>query len=326
MGFLYGGIAVEKGLTGQAPELFYRQFQSVKLKGQRMMSAGQMLIFVIPLMAVLLFLLIVTIRDSRRFVVVKYHITSPKLRKKCRIVMLSDLHNKEYGEQNERLLQAIREQNPDLILMAGDMVTANGEKTQMQAPLWFIRRLAGEYPVYYGIGNHEYRIKIYKEDYGDKYEEYARELKKSGVRLLENERIYLPEYNMEICGLEMERLYYKRFRRSRMDRQYIKSLLGSGRADCMELLIAHNPDYFEQYAAWGAELVLAGHVHGGVVRLPLAGGVISPSVHLFPKYDGGLYEEYGSRMILGRGLGMHTIPIRIFNPGELVVVELDCDA
>ena len=288
-----------------------------------MMSARLMLTFVILLTAVLLFFLIVIIRDSHRFVVVKYHIASPKLRKKCRIVMLSDLHNKEYGRQNERLLKAVREQNPDLILMAGDMVTANGEKTEIQAPLQFIRSLAGEYPVYYGIGNHEYRIKIYKEDYGDKYETYARELKKCGVHLLENERICLPEYNMEICGLEMERLYYKRLRRSRMDRQYIRSLLGNSRTDCMELLIAHNPDYFEQYAAWGAELVLSGHVHGGVMRLPLFGGVISPSVHLFPKYDGGLYEEYGSRMILGRGLGMHTIPIRIFNPGELVVVELE---
>lgn len=289
-----------------------------------MMSAGQMLIFVILLIAVLLFFLIVMIRDSHRFVVVKYCIAAPKLRKKCRIVMLSDLHNKEYGWQNERLLQAVREQKPDLILMAGDMITANGEKTEVQGPLQLICRLAGEYPVYYGIGNHEYRIKIYKEDYGDRYEDYARELKKSGVRLLENERIFLPEYNMEICGLEMERLYYKRLRRSRMDRQYIQSLLGKSRMDCMELLIAHNPDYFEQYAAWGAELVLSGHVHGGVMRLPFVGGVISPSVHLFPKYDGGLYEEYGSRMILGRGLGMHTIPIRIFNPGELVVVELEC--
>ena len=81
--------------------------------------------------------------------------------------------------------------------------------------------------------------------------------------------------------------------------------------------------YFPAYAEWGADLVLSGHVHGGIMRLPLLGGVISPTLRLFPRYDGGLFQEGGSTMILGRGLGSHTIPIRIFNPGELVVVELE---
>lgn len=73
----------------------------------------------------------------------------------------------------------------------------------------------------------------------------------------------------------------------------------------------------------GADLTVAGHVHGGVMKLPLLGGVISPSFRLFPKYDRGMFEEYGKRMVLSRGLGMHTIPIRIFNPGELVVIHLE---
>ncbi len=287
------------------------------------MSIRHPFILSIPPAALFFFFAMAAVRDSRRFVVAKYRITSPKLRKKCRIVMLSDLHNKEYGAGNGRLLQAVREQEPDLVLVAGDMVTANGEKTRIQEPLAFLRRLAAEYPVYYGNGNHEYRIKVYREDYGDIYDTYARELRKSGVRLLENGRVYLPEYHMEICGLEIGRRYYKRLRRTSMDRQYMEKLLGKADKDCMELLIAHNPDYFKQYAAWGADLTLSGHVHGGVMRLPLLGGVISPSVRIFPKYDGGLYEESGRRMILGRGLGMHTIPIRIFNPGELVVV--DCE-
>ena len=172
------------------------------------MSIRHPFILSIPPAALFFFFAMAAVRDSRRFVVAKYRITSPKLRKKCRIVMLSDL------------------QEPDLVLVAGDMVTANGEKTRIQEPLAFLRRLAAEYPVYYGNGNHEYRIKVYREDYGDIYDTYARELRKSGVRLLENGRVYLPEYHMEICGLEIGRRYYKRLRRTSMDRQYMEKLLG----------------------------------------------------------------------------------------------------
>ena len=86
--------------------------------------------------------------------------------------------------------------------------------------------------------------------------------------------------------------------------------------------MAHNPDYFEEYAAWGADLVLSGHVHGGMMRLPILGGVVSPAFKLFPKYDGGLFQQGKSTMILSRGLGMHTIPIRIFNPGELILLKI----
>jgi len=88
-------------------------------------------------------------------------------------------------------------------------------------------------------------------------------------------------------------------------------------------LIAHDPDYFPKYADWGADLVLSGHVHGGMVRVPFWGkGVVSPNVRLFPKYDGGEFTIGKSRMLLSRGLGMHTIPIRLFNPGEILEVEL----
>lgn len=173
------------------------------------------------------------------------------------------------------------------------------------------------------MGNHEHKVKLYTETYGRVYQEYLAELGKYGVEMLDNKRIFLPELNMEICGLEIERSYYKRLRHKEMDADYLNGLLGKSRQDCYEVLIAHNPDYFRQYADWGADLVLAGHVHGGVVRLPVLGGVISPMLHLFPKYDGGLFKEYGKTMILGRGLGMHTIPLRMFNPGELVVIELE---
>ena len=110
-----------------------------------------------------------------------------------------------------------------------------------------------------------------------------------------------------------------------MEPSYLRKLLGTPDREKFQLLIAHNPVYFDAYADWGADLVVSGHVHGGIMRLPFLGGVLSPSLTLFPKYDGGMFREHGSTMILSRGLSSHTIPIRIFNPGELIVIELKPD-
>lgn len=263
--------------------------------------------------------------DSNRFIRQDYHIHSDKFRKKADILLLSDLHNKSYGKGNKKLLAEINRIRPDFIVVAGDMMTSDGEKSSYEVPLKLLRHLAEKYPVYYGMGNHEYRVKVYRKVYEDMFVRYKRELENCGVRFLENEKVYLPEYNIEICGLEIERRYYKRWRRTAMEKGYVDRLLGKAKKDCYELLIGHNPDYFKEYADWGADLTVSGHVHGGVVRFPFLGGMISPSMRIFPKYDGGMFEENGKTMVLSRGLGMHTIPVRVFNPGELVVIHCGND-
>ena len=148
-------------------------------------------------------------------------------------------------------------------------------------------------------------------------------MRRAGVVLLENESVLLPETGIRIFGVEIDMDYYKKLRKSVMKVSYLNSLLGRPCADEYNILLAHNPDYFQAYAGWGADLVLSGHVHGGIMRLPVLGGVLSPALRLFPRYDGGLYEEGKSKMVLGRGLGTHTLPIRVFNPGELIVVRLE---
>ena len=96
-----------------------------------------------------------------------------------------------------------------------------------------------------------------------------------------------------------------------MDPEYLPGILGQPSEEYFNILIAHDPDYFPKYADWGADLVLSGHVHGGMVRVPFWGkGVVSPNVRLFPKYDGGEFT-------IGK-----SIPIRLFNPGEILEVEL----
>lgn len=262
--------------------------------------------------------------DSNRFVTRTYEIRSGKLTKPCKLVLLSDLHNKSFGKGNDRLLAAIREIEPDAVLAAGDMLTAERGADFTNA-LTLMERLAESYPIYYGMGNHEYRLGLYPERYPGMYEGYMAGLKKAGIEPLINETAYLPAWNIAVCGVQIDRDYYRHFRRAPMEPSYLRKLLGTPDREKFQLLIAHNPVYFDAYADWGADLVVSGHVHGGIMRLPFLGGVLSPSLTLFPKYDGGMFREHGSTMILSRGLSSHTIPIRIFNPGELIVIELKPD-
>lgn len=280
------------------------------------------------LLVIILFFIIVMIVDGNRFVIREYTIESEKIQKEQTLVVLADLHNKTYGKENIKLLAAIEKIHPDLVLSAGDMLTAKPGRS-FETAASFMEKIAEKYPVYYGLGNHEYRMKIYTEDYGDAFVRYMERMKKAGVRVLDNEtaEVELPDNEtvkskIRITGVSIDRIYYKRFRKTKMEEEYLKETLGTTKTDIYRILLAHNPEYFEEYAAWGADLVLSGHVHGGIMRLPLLGGVISPKLVLFPKYDGGRFKEKNSTMILSRGLGMHTLPIRIFNPAELVVIHL----
>lgn len=260
--------------------------------------------------------------DCNRFVTVEYEIESLKITKGYTFVLLSDLHNKSFGEQNERLLAKIEELAPDGILVAGDMLTAFEKKKKYQVAMDLMRKLGEKYPVYYGMGNHEHRIGIEQGEYRQLYETYMENLHQSGIEPLINERVDLPSVNINICGLQIDRCYYRKFSRYPMEENYLPDMLGAPQKDRFQILIAHNPEYFEEYAKWGADLTVSGHMHGGLVRLPFFGGVISPRLTLFPHYDGGRFEKDGSVMILSRGLGTHTLPIRMFNPGELPVIHL----
>lgn len=277
---------------------------------------------ILTILAVLIIIVLwIAIYDSNRFVIVRHTFSDKRIRKSMRAVVITDLHNKSFGRNNELLLAAIREQTPDFILVGGDIPTAKPGKS-LDIAISFLRELTKEYTVYYANGNHEHRMKLYPETYGDMWERYESALKELGVKLLVNEKVELPECGLCIYGSEIEKKYYIRFKTAQMDESYMESILGKKEEKYYNILLAHNPDYFPQYAVWGADLVLSGHVHGGMVRIPFWGkGVVSPKVSFFPKYDGGVFRQGNSTMLLGRGLGMHTIPVRTFNPGELLVVD-----
>ena len=208
------------------------------------------------------------------------------------------------------------------MLIAGDILTAK-KNAAMEPAVALLTELVKEYPVYYGNGNHEHRLKLYPETYGDMAKRYGTALEEMGIRPLVNSHVDLPEYGITVYGAEIDKFFYKRFKVRKMDETYLTKILGQASKERFTILLAHNPDYFPQYAVWGADLTMSGHIHGGVARVPFWGkGVVSPAWRIFPKYDGGVFKEGKAVMLLSRGLGIHTIPVRVFNPAELWVVDL----
>ncbi|MCH5274894.1 MAG: metallophosphoesterase [Lachnospiraceae bacterium] len=266
------------------------------------------------------FCLWVMLYDTHHFVTVKYQFSSGLLKQPTRLIMISDLHNYQYGPGNCQLFAAIEEARPDMILIAGDVITA-APNEKIDKTMDFLKQLKERYPIYYAYGNHEQKISLYK-SYKDMGERFEKELVQIGIKPLRNTHVTLEERGLAIYGLEIDHAYYKRLSTEALPDHYPEKLLGRPKEDTYTVLLAHNPEFFSEYAGWGADLVLSGHTHGGVIRVPFLGGLVSPSLHLFPKYDGGLFTEGKTSMVIGRGLGTHTPKVRLFNPAELVLVDL----
>ncbi|MCI8266366.1 MAG: hypothetical protein HFH78_07965 [Lachnospiraceae bacterium] len=278
-----------------------------------------MVLLIMVMLAVAL--LAVGIIDGNRFVTVRKEFALSGLSKECRFVLLSDLHNKVYGTKNDKVIEAIRRINPDFIVLAGDLVTSQ-LREDMTPGIELLRTLRQDYRIYYGLGNHESKMRQRPDQFGDKYDRLIRAVSGKNVSVLKNEAVFLPEYNLKITGLDLDLNYFAHFKVQKMKPGYLQETLPECEKEKCNILIAHNPDYFAEYAQWGADLVLSGHVHGGIMRLPLLGGVIAPSYKIFPEYDGGVFRTGSAAMLLGRGMGSHTIPLRFFNPAELYDVQL----
>ena len=239
--------------------------------------------------------------------------------KGTKFVMISDFHNNDYKLNSNLIIEKVKDIAPFCIIIAGDIITAIPGTNNKRAYA-LLEQLAKIAPVYMANGNHEYRTRIYKDTYGSMYDELVNELAKNNIVHLINDSVELKKGDsvIKLTGLEIEREYYKRLKRQKMKDDYIEGLVGKADKSKYEILIAHNPKYFKQYAAWGADLVLSGHYHGGIVRIPKSRGVMAPDFTIFPKYTCGLYKEGESKMILSSGVGTHSLKLRIFNPCEIV--------
>lgn len=243
-----------------------------------------------------------------------YEILSPKLTKDYKIALLTDYHACCDGARNDKILQILHENQPDALFIAGDLVIKTGKRKE--EALQFLHQLSEKYNIYYAPGNHEREL----EESGSEMCDFHFE----NVRYLANDAIS-SDGNIIVYGLDLPLDYYaKCWNKNVLTKEVVEECLGKNKEDAFSLLLAHNPEHFEAYAKWGADLTLSGHVHGGIMRLPFLGGVIAPSLRLFPKYDAGRFEKEGKTMIISRGVGQHTIKLRFFNVPEVSIINLTC--
>ena len=248
----------------------------------------------------------------------KYEIDGGEKLSGRRIVFLSDFHEAKEGALNDAIISAVKEARPDVVLLGGDMINGRDEYDDMEPAISLINNLAEIYPVYYSYGNHE--RKIIKNIYGNGsvWEQYLSALDKR-VRFLVNCHEEVLD-NLDVYGIDIPLSYYKRIKYPKLTGDKLTKVLGQRDSSKYTILLGHTPDFVKGYSEWGAELVLAGHYHGGLVRLPVLGGMISPRLHPFPKYDYGLYKKDDTQMIVTNGIGQHSIKIRFNNKSEIVVV------
>ena len=246
-----------------------------------------------------------------------YTVSSSKLPQSFdgyRIAHVSDLHNAEMGKDNEKLLTMLRDADPDMIAITGDLI--DSRNTDIEVALQFVREAVKIAPCYYVSGNHEARV--------NEYEEMKTGLISAGVIILEDaqteisiegETITLigindPSFQTDYLFGDAETVMSSKLSELHTD------------GDGFTILLSHRPELFDTYADHDVDLVFSGHAHGGQFRLPFIGGVVAPNQGLFPEYDAGIYTDGNTNMLVSRGVGNSILPFRINNRPEVILIEL----
>ena len=249
-----------------------------------------------------------------------YTVSSAKLPESFdgyRIAHVSDLHNTEMGKDNEKLLAMLRDADPDMIAITGDLI--DSRSTNVEIALNFIREAVKIAPCYYVTGNHEARV--------NEYGELKAGMETAGVTVLEDVRTEIsmegetitligindPSYQTDYLFGDSETVMNTKLEELHSEK------------DGFTILLSHRPELFDAYTDHGMDLVLSGHAHGGQFRLPFIGGVVAPNQGLFPEYDAGIYTEGNTNMLVSRGVGNSILPFRINNRPEVILIELQAE-
>lgn len=246
-----------------------------------------------------------------------YTVTSSRLPESFdgyRIAHVSDLHNAEMGKNNEKLLSMLRDADPDMIAITGDLV--DSRNTDIEIALQFVREAVKIAPCYYVTGNHEARI--------SEYDELKAEMEAADVTVLEDARAEIslegetitligvndPSFQTDYLFGDSDTVMHSKLTELHTD------------GDGFTLLLSHRPELFDTYSDHDIDLILSGHAHGGQFRLPFLGGLVAPNQGFFPEYDAGLFTEDNTNMIVSRGIGNSLLPFRINNRPEVILIEL----
>ena len=241
-----------------------------------------------------------------------------------KLCIISDLHQMRFGENNEELAKKIKREEPDYILFPGDM--GDCDSFNVDAFYDLLESLGDDIPVILSPGNDDLKL-----GGGRVHRNFLKEVENAGAVMLNNscavmtyegEKIYIYGFTQPLEP--KKKVPVKLWENAPIAENDVLALLGKCPKDAPVILLAHDPRPFGAYRKWGASLVVSGHMQGGMIRLPVIGGLIGPSGELRPRYSGGLYERNGSAMYVTRGLGSSGKLRRFLNAPEIAVLTLAC--
>ena len=233
-----------------------------------------------------------------------------------KIVQLSDLHSKSFGNDQSDLVNKVKKSQADLILFTGDLVDSN--RYNEESSLILMEKLVEIAPVYYVTGNHEW--------WSGQFNTLEKQLNNIGVHVMRNtsEEMTIETDSIQIIGIDdPANVKESNGERSKTEENIVKSMQNIKENDDFQILLSHRPELLSLYSEYEFDVVFSGHAHGGQFRLPFVGGLMAPDQGLFPTYTSGTYKLDNTTMIVNRGLGNSIIPLRIFNRPEIVVVTLN---
>lgn len=268
--------------------------------------------------AIALIAAIIGILCSQKLTVAEYTEPLEGVSGDVKIVFLSDIHGKEYGDGNSELLELVKEQKPDIIAVTGDLINRDADDEEIEKMCAFMEKLPAIAPTYFSIGNHE---TDYITENGDAILE---KIGAAGVTVLdcEYEDLTLNGTTFRLGGMSQLAYYGGDGKYDPKAEPFLTEYCDT---ELPKVMLSHRPEAFGfKYACedWDVDLILSGHTHGGLVRLPVIGGLVAPIQGLFPYFDYGEFTEYDSKIIITSGLAPYYWAPRIYNPPEICVVTL----
>ena len=263
------------------------------------------------------FLVVWIIWGNTALMLREYTVSSSKLPEAFsgfRVLQVSDLHNAQIGNDNSKLLTMIKNADPDIIVITGDLI--DSWKTDLEVVVDFVGSAVQIAPCYYVTGNHEARIAEY-----DTLKENLIEL---GVTVLDDTAYTIQHKGSEISIIGINDPSFNAYYLIGDEEASVVNSLNSIsiEKDKFQLLLSHRPEFFPVYAAYGIDLVFSGHAHGGQFRLPFLGGLYAPNQGFLPEYDSGIYQDGNTSMVVSRGIGNSLFPFRFNNRPEVIAIEL----